>query len=267
MLEELLKKYNLKLNKNRDQFFLKNEKILDFEVNCANISKEETILEIGAGIGTLTKKLAEKAKKVYAIEKDKTLIPILKNNVKDHKNVEIIRGDILEITLPKFDKCVSNIPYKISSKITELLAKNKIFSIICYQKEFAKRLISEPTEKEYSRISILSNFYFTPVFLKEVSKKQFIPEPKVDSMIIKLVPKNFNYKVNEELFFKIVSALFVHKNKKVRNSFYNSRVFFNLEKEQAKKLIKNMPYKEIRVISLSIEKLLEIYNYISNKCK
>ena len=164
MIEKILRKYNLKLSKNKDQYFIKNPEILKFECEQAEISKKDVILEIGAGIGNLTREIAKRAKKVYAAEKDRKLISVLKNELKEFDNVEIIKEDILKINLPEFNKCVSNIPYSISSKITEILAKKNKFSVICYQKDFAERLVANPGERNYSRITVLANFYLTPVF-------------------------------------------------------------------------------------------------------
>ncbi len=267
MINKVLKKYNLIPKKSRDQYFLKNPEILRFECEQAEISEKDVVLEIGAGIGNLTKEISQRAKKVYAVEKDRKLVGILKEQLKDFHNIEIIQNDILKIDLPDFDKCVSNIPYSLSSKITEILAKKDKLSVICYQKDFAQRLIAQPGEKNYSRISVLSNFYFTPVFLREIPREEFFPEPEVDSAIIKFFPKSREYKVDENLFFKVVKALFIHKNKKVKNSFYNSRHFFDLNKGKANEIAENLPYKDKKVITLSIEQLIKISDFLGSENK
>lgn len=259
MIREKLKKYNLYLDENKGQSFLDNPRILEKEVEEAEIEDNDVILEIGAGIGNLTKKLAEKAKKVYAIEKDEDLVYALKKELEDFDNVEIIEGDALEIEFPEFDKCVSNIPYSISSEIIEKLTNYGNLSVLTLQKEFAKRLVAEPGSDNYSRITILSRFYFLPVIVEEISRENFFPEPEVDSALVKFYPRDESFGVeDEEFFFKAVKALFIHKGKKVRNAFYNSRHFFDLDKEKAKELRDKLPHSEERVFNLEIRKLCEL---------
>ncbi|RLG57870.1 MAG: 16S rRNA methyltransferase, partial [Candidatus Hydrothermarchaeota archaeon] len=140
----VIRLYNIKPKEKLGQVFLIDERVLKREVEYAELSSKDVVLEIGSGFGSLTKFLVEKAKKVYAIERDSTLIEVLKSYV-IAKNLEIIQRDALRITFPEFNKCVSNLPYVISSPITFKLLKHDFEkAILTYQKEFAERLIAKP---------------------------------------------------------------------------------------------------------------------------
>jgi len=250
------------------QHFLKNERYLTLETNEAAIQPNEVVLEIGPGPGALTGKLLEKATKVIAVEVDKRMVTFLQKKFSaeiENGKLEIIEEDILKAKLPKFDKCVSNVPYQISSAIIELLAEHGKFSVLIIQKEFADRLIAEAGERDYSRLTILANYHFTPVYLEFVPKGAFSPPPKVDSAIVKLVPKRQKPEVaDEKLFFELVKALFIHRNQKVSKSFVNSRHFFKLEKDDAKELASKMPeeFREKKVYEMDLYELAELSNWL-----
>ncbi len=250
---EIIRKYDIKAIKKLDQHFLVDNNIVKKEVEFAEIKKDERILEIGAGFGLLTQEILNKSKNVVVIEKDRKLIGVLK---KEFSSLDILEGDALKIEFPSFDKCVSNIPYSISSGIIYKLGKLGKPSILLLQKEFAQRLIAQPNERNYSRLSIMAQYYFSPVLLKEVSKNSFFPTPKVDSMIVKLVPKHLKPEVNEEFFFLVVRALFNHKNQKVRKALLHSRNDFGADKERIKKM--SISYEDRKVISLNMNELMEL---------
>lgn len=265
-LKELLKSYNLYLHKEKGQSFLVDDGLLEKEVKEAEISQDDIVLEIGAGIGTLTKKIAEKAGKVYAVENDRDLVFALKQELNDFENVEIIDQDILETELPEFDKSVSNIPYYLSSEIIELLGEKGNLSVITLQREFAERLVAKPGSSDYSRISVMANYFFLPVMLQEVSRESFFPRPEVDSALVKLFPREKKFGIEDrDFFFKVVKALFIHKNKKVRTSFYDSRHFFDLSKEEAKELRDELPESEERTINLNLKKMAEISKFLKKR--
>ncbi|MBW6451832.1 MAG: 16S rRNA (adenine(1518)-N(6)/adenine(1519)-N(6))-dimethyltransferase RsmA [DPANN group archaeon] len=250
------------------QNFLKDKNIIDKEIAIANINENETILEIGPGLGALTFEIAKKAKKVIAIEKDKDLVKILKTKIKYENidNVEIIEGDILKTEIPAFDKCISNIPYQISSKITELLGKQQKLSILIYQKEFAERLVAKVGSKNYSRISILAQYHFKPKISSSVSKKCFYPIPKVNSAIVVLEPRKDKPTINDvKLFFNLVRGLFTHKNQKVSKAFEHSKREFAIDKKRLKEISKNLKWADMRVRDLDTEKLAEIANDLFEK--
>ncbi|MFH1432620.1 MAG: 16S rRNA (adenine(1518)-N(6)/adenine(1519)-N(6))-dimethyltransferase RsmA [archaeon] len=265
-MHDLLRKYGIFPKKNLDQHFLIDEEAIKKEIDAAQIKKTETILEIGPGPGTLTKELIKHAKKVIVIELDAALVNLLKNEF--HESIEIINADALKIEYPPFDKCVSNIPYSISGKLTIKLGEQKKTSVLMYQKEFAKRLIALPGKKEYSKISVMAQYYFTPEYITTVPRTSYYPAPKVDSAIVRLTPRKKNPKIKDvDLFKKTVSALFMHKNQKAKKAFYHSRHMFDLGKEKAKEIGESMPDMETKVYELDIDKLAEISNYLKAKLK
>ncbi len=148
---------NIKLDKRKGQYILKDRELISRQIDYAGLTGEETVLEIGPGLGALTYILAEKAAKVLAIEKDKRLYSYLKDKIPP--NVELIKGDVLKCPLPDFDVVVSNLPYQISSPVTFRLLKHGFRKgVLMYQKEFAQRMVAKCGDKTYSRLSI--NVYY-----------------------------------------------------------------------------------------------------------
>jgi 16S rRNA (adenine1518-N6/adenine1519-N6)-dimethyltransferase len=247
------------MKKNLGQNFLIDKEVAEREVNFAEISKDDVILEIGPGKGVITKLLASQAKKVIAIELDKNLINFLEKSMP--KNVELINDDAVKVdfdTLPKFNKIVSNLPFKISSPITfKILNYDFDLAVLIYQKEFANRLIAIPGSKDYSRLSVGVYYKARCKILETVSKTSFKPQPKVDSCIIMLKPrKNPPFSVIEEkLFFDLIKNLFNHRRKKIKNILGE---FYKIE-------LDNIPYLENRVEELLPEQIGNISNVIFNK--
>jgi len=259
------------------QHFLKNGKILEEIAKYAEISSEDIVLEIGAGIGNLTEKLA-KAKKIYAVEIDKKLFVKLKRNLEKYKNVECINEDILKYEFPEdVNKIVGNLPYEISSLITEkilrFLNKQKlsgvknVLAVLMYQKEFAERMTAFPGIKDYSRLSVLVNYYADVEILRIVGKSEFRPAPRVDSALVKIIPKGV--KENEELF-KLTKILFMHKNKKVINALIDARNYLSIkEKDKLKDMLPELlgDLGDRKVFYLEIEELIEIHKRLKGKLR
>ena len=187
--KNILNQYGIKLNKNLGQNYLIDKNKRDQIINFGNLTKEDTVLEIGTGIGTLTIELAGRAKKVIAIEQDANICKILAKRLKDEKidNVELINDDALNVEFPKFNKIISNLPYQISSPITfKFLEYDFDLAILMYQKEFASRMNGEVGSKNYSRLSAMLYFKCNVETLTDVSAESFIPKPKIDSTVVKL---------------------------------------------------------------------------------
>ena len=265
MLSETLKilnKQGIKLDKRKGQNYLIDNKVLSQIIQSAELSINDTVLEIGAGIGTLTIPLAKNAGKVIAIEQDRKIASILikrldKLNI---SNVDVIVGDATKLNFPKFNKVVSNLPYKISSPITFKILENKFDSaILMYQLEFAERMIAKSGDSNYSRLSVMMHFYAEVEMLFNVSKDVFFPKPKISSAVIKLTPKNkveFN-----ELFLKVTRALFQHKRKKVRNALMDSFHEINdLDKNERKIIISKLDQNimDKRVIMMEPDSILKL---------
>ena len=179
------------MNKRLGQHFLKNKKILEEMARTAEITKNDIVLEVGPGLGSLTEILATRAKKVIAVEKDCDLIPILRDKFLNYKNVEIIAGDILQIFNQfKNYKIVANIPYYITSRFLRLFLSETKFRtklmVLMVQKEVAERICAKPPRMNLLALSV--QLYAKPEIIRKVSRGQFSPPPKVDSAIIKLTP-------------------------------------------------------------------------------
>ena len=279
--KKILQENDIKLNKSLGQNYL----IDDFKrkkiINYANLTKEDTVLEIGPGIGTLTIELAKRAGKVIAIEQDTTIFNILKNRLKKEHidNVELINGDAVKVDFPQFNKIVSNLPYQISSPISFKFLKHDFdLGVLMYQKEFADRMNGKVGTKQYSRLSAMLHFKADIRFLTKVSPESFIPSPKVDSAVIELKPKNIEtieidskkHKIDNEtykLYSKVVKALFQHRNKKARNALIDSRHIIGFkDKKELKSILngledENPKIKELlleRTVNLSPENIMEL---------
>jgi 16S rRNA (adenine1518-N6/adenine1519-N6)-dimethyltransferase len=265
MLSETLKILNndgIKLDKRKGQNYLIDRDVLTRIIQNADLSNEDTILEIGAGIGTMTIPLAKYARKIIAVEQDRKIAGILIKRLKelDISNVEVIIGDATKIDFPKFNKVVSNLPYKISSPVTfKILGYDFELAVLMYQMEFAERMIANPGDSNYSRLSVMMHFYANVEIIFKVSKDAFFPKPKVSSAVIKLTPKN---EVDvDEFLLKITRALFQHKRKKVRNALMDSfHEIYDLNKLEIKDLISKLNYENInqRVINMEPEQIQQL---------
>ena len=267
--KDILNKYGIKLNKNLGQNYLIDKNKRDQIVNFGNISNDDVILEIGAGIGTLTIELAKKAKKVIAIEQDPKICEILANRLKEEKisNVELINDDALKVDFPKFTKIISNLPYQISSPITfKFLDYDFDLAVLMYQKEFADRMNGEVASKNYSRLSAMLYFRCDVEKLTDVSQQSFIPKPQIDSTVVKLTPKENQISPDDfKVYSKFTKALFQHRNKKIRNALIDSRhIISNIDKKELKKRLNAIEdeilndYLSKRVIVLTPEEILEV---------
>ena len=228
-VKKLLKKYDIYPSKRLGQNFLIDKRVFQKIIKAANLSKNDVVLEIGPGIGNLTLELAKEVKKIVAIEKDKKMCEALKEILSnlDIKNVEIINQDILKINIKykilntKY-KLVANLPYYVTSpvirKFLEMKKQPKEI-ILMVQKEVAKRICAKPPKMSILAVSV--QFYAKPEIISFVSKKSFWPQPKVDSSIIKIVPRQFRVSVSREFrerFFRIVKAGFSHPRKQLINN-------------------------------------------------
>lgn len=274
MLKEtlkILKENNIRLDRRKGQNYLIDSNILQKIINYADLSKDDTVLEIGAGVGTLTIPLAESAGKVIAIEQDQKIAAILEKRISDLgiQNVEVLTADATKIDFPKFNKVVSNLPYKISSPITfKLLEYDFDFAVLMYQLEFAQRMVAKPGSSNYSRLSLMLHFCADIELLFEVSKHCFFPEPKISSAVIKLIP---NKKADiDDFFIKTSRALFQHKKKKVRNALLDSiHEIAAVDKKEAKKIVSKLNHDILseRVVKLDPDKIMAISKQLKDIVK
>lgn len=197
---------------------------MELMVDHAQLSRDDTILEIGAGIGNLTSLLAARARKVIAIERDSMLVKILRERLKHFPSVELLHADALSIEFPKFNKVVANLPYGISSDITFKLLEHEFeLAVLMYQKEFSERLVAKPGSDRYGRLTVNVHYRANVELLEEVPPTAFVPRPKVVSSIVRLKPRKPPFEVSDEdMFFRVVRALFQHRRQRVRNALYRS---------------------------------------------
>lgn len=241
------------------QNFLIDKNVAEREVNYASITKDDVVLEIGPGDGILTKLLAKKAKQVVAIELDENLIKNLKNSLPN--NVELIHNDALKVdfnSLPKFNKIVSNLPFQISSPITfKILDYSFSSAVLIYQKEFADRMVANPGSKEYSRLSVGVYYRGTCKLLETIPKTCFKPQPKVDSCIIRLIPRKAPPFIvtDEKFFFELTKNLFNHRRKKIKSTL---KKVYKLDQ-------KDVPYLDNRIEELTPEQIGNLSNIIFKK--
>ncbi|MFB6143871.1 MAG: 16S rRNA (adenine(1518)-N(6)/adenine(1519)-N(6))-dimethyltransferase RsmA [Candidatus Nanohaloarchaea archaeon] len=242
----------------KGQHFLTSEPVIDALVESGEVEHEK-VLEIGAGTGAITQKLAEKAEKVYAVEKDRQLFKHLKDKFSEAGNVEVIEGDALEEEIPGYTRCVSNLPFQLSSDVLEFLGEKQVQSSLIVQKDFAEKIVAEPGSKKYGYRTVVANYYFVPVKLRDVSRRSYHPRPEVETSILKLYPNKQRHGVeDEQLFFEVVKALFTHDRKKVRNAFVDARHMLEIDKDEAKEVRDELPHSEERVVDLDVKKLSEV---------
>ncbi|MDI6643820.1 MAG: 16S rRNA (adenine(1518)-N(6)/adenine(1519)-N(6))-dimethyltransferase RsmA [Methanobacteriaceae archaeon] len=264
--KNILKSHGIRLNRRLGQNYLiddfKRKKILNF----ANLSPEDTVLEVGSGIGTLTIPLACESGKVVAIEQDPRIFNILKERLDNLgiDNVELINKNALSIDFPYFNKIVSNLPYQISSPITfKFLEYDFDLAILMYQKEFAQRMNAHAGSKNYSRLSVMLYFKAKTKIMDYISPKSFIPPPNVESSVVKLIPLKNN--AIDEFFTSVCRALFQHRRKKARKALRESfHEIKDIEKEQIKEILNELKNDlgDERVFKLTPEQILDISNFL-----
>ncbi len=270
----ILKKYNITANKRLGQNFLIDDNTIENIVKIADTSKQDLVIEIGPGLGTLTSKLLENAGKVIAIELDEKMINILEDRFKFYDNFVLLNEDVLKVNLQELisknkqdlvnTKIIANLPYYITTPIIMKLLENKldIESItVMVQKEVADRITATPGDKLSGAITYSVDYYSEATSEIFVSKDSFIPSPEVDSEVIKLkIRKEPKVKVkNEKLFFDIIKASFMQRRKTLLNGLINSKLFDN--KEEILEILDKMNLNpQIRGEKLTIEQFAELAN-------
>ena len=274
---EVLQKYHFNFQKKFGQNFLINTSILEEIIDAAEITKEDFVLEIGPGIGTMTQYLCEAAREVVAVEIDTNLIPILGDTLSAYDNVEVMNADILKVDIAKLAdernggkpiKVVANLPYYITTPIIMGLFESHvpIDSItIMVQKEVADRMQEGPGSKEYGALSLAVQYYAKPEIVVNVPPSCFMPQPKVGSAVIRLT-RHENPPVdvdNEKLMFQVIRASFNQRRKTLANGL-NNFGSFSLGKEEIQKSIEELGVPvNIRGEALSLEQFAKQSNIIN----
>ena len=270
----VLQKYKFNFQKKFGQNFLIDTHVLDKIIDAAGITKEDFVLEIGPGIGTMTQYLCENAREVVAVEIDKNLIPILEDTLSDYRNVTVINQDILKLDIPalakekndgKPIKVVANLPYYITTPIIMGLFENHvpISSItIMVQKEVADRMQVGPGTKDYGALSLAVQYYAKPQIIANVPPNCFMPRPKVGSAVIQLVryeepPVQVE---NEKLMFRLIRASFNQRRKTLINGLKNSQELDFSKEEIEKAMAETGIPANVRGEALTLKEFADLAN-------
>ena len=276
---EVLQKYNFVFQKKFGQNFLIDTHVLDKIIAAAEITKDDFVLEIGPGIGTMTQYLADAAREVTAVEIDDALIPILQDTLKEWDNVSVIHGDILKTDIRKIAdeknqgrpiKVVANLPYYITTPIIMGLFESHVpvdSITVMVQKEVADRMQTGPGSKDYGALSLAVQYYAKPEIVANVPPNCFMPRPKVGSAVIRLT-RHQNPPVqakDEKLMFRIIRASFNQRRKTLANGLSNSDKI-DLPKDVITEAIAKLGKGEsVRGESLSLEEFAALSNDLWEK--
>ena len=273
---EVVKKYGFRFQKRYGQNFLIDSHILEKIIEAAEITKEDMVLEIGPGIGTMTQYLAEHAREVVAVEIDKTLIPILEDTLSAYDNVTVINEDILKVDMEALArekngnrpiKVVANLPYYITTPIIMGLFESHtpLASItIMVQKEVADRMQAGPGTKDYGALSLAVQYYAKPEIMMNVSPGCFIPKPNVGSAVIRLTRYEQNpvQVKDEDFLFSLIRAAFGQRRKTLVNSLTNAS-FLSVSKEEILRALSEMGVSEtVRGEALTLEEFAKLSNLL-----
>ena len=273
---EVIQKYQFDFQKKFGQNFLIDGRVLEKIMDAADITKEDFVLEIGPGIGTMTQYLAERAREVLAVEIDKNLIPILAETLSEYENVDILNADILKTDLNKIAeekngghpiKVVANLPYYITTPIIMGLFESHVpveNVTVMVQKEVADRMQAGPGTKDYGALSLAVQYYAEPYIAANVPPNCFMPRPKVGSAVIRLtIHKTPPVQVkNEKLLFQLIRASFNQRRKTLQNGIKNFSGF-NFSKEEVAEALEQMGVSPtIRGEALTLEQFAQLSNLV-----
>ena len=271
----ILQKYNFNFQKKFGQNFLIDTRVLERIIEVSEITKEDCVLEIGPGIGTMTQYLAENAREVIAVEIDKALIPILGDTLKDYSNVTVINEDILKVDINKIVeeknngqpiKVVANLPYYITTPIIMGLFESHVplkSITVMVQKEVADRMQVGPGTKDYGALSLAVQYYAKPEVVANVPPNCFIPRPNVGSAVIRLTRyENAPVKAEDEKFmFSLIRASFNQRRKTLINGLTNGGIGISKEKIQSVLEAMELPL-TIRGEALTLEQFAQLSNLL-----
>jgi len=263
----LLRLYKFLPRKRLGQNFVVNTDLLQRMISYASITKDDIVLEVGAGLGFLTQLLSRECKKVVAVEVDPKLIKILREELHGLQNVDIIEGDVLTLSVPPFNKVVSTPPYSISSPLLFWLLERKFdCAVLTFQKEFAERLAASMDSKDYGRLTVTTYYRAEVELLDSVPRNLFYPSPDVDSMVVRLRQREPPFQVeDEETFLELVQILFTQRNKKVRNAIIPFLHKRGIKGKNAVGLADSLPFHDKRVRGLAPEDFGALANEVVRK--
>ena len=269
IVKEITDLYSFRFSKSLGQNFLVDKNFVDKIVDAADVS-EKNVIEIGPGIGTITYEMAKVAKKVVAIEIDDSLIPIIEENMAEFDNFDLIHEDILKADLEKIVaeefagesfKVVSNLPYYITTPIIEKLVTSNLpctDMTIMVQKEVADRMLATEKDKEYSSLSVFVKYYSDAKKVTNVPKSVFMPQPKIDSTVLKLELRKYTDDVDEAKLFSLIHAGFNKRRKTILNSLSDA-----VEKDKLRLAFEKLGIKNnLRAENLSLDDFISLAKII-----
>ncbi|WP_276882471.1 16S rRNA (adenine(1518)-N(6)/adenine(1519)-N(6))-dimethyltransferase RsmA [Anaerococcus tetradius] len=265
VVKDIIDFYNFRFSKSLGQNFLVDKNFVEKIVDRADV-KDTNVLEIGPGIGTITYEMAKSAKKVVAIEIDSALLPIIEENMEEFDNFKLIHEDILKAKLEdiveeEFDgeafKVVSNLPYYITTPIIEKLVTSKLpctDMTIMVQKEVADRMLATEKDKEYSSLSVFIKYFSKAEKITNVPKSVFMPQPKIDSTVLKLKLRKYRDDVDDSKLFALVHAGFNKRRKTILNSLADA-----VDKEKLRLAFDKLGINEkLRAENLSLDDFIDL---------
>jgi 16S rRNA (adenine1518-N6/adenine1519-N6)-dimethyltransferase len=262
-----LRQHQIFPKKRLGQNFAIDSALLHSMIDYADLNKSDVVLEVGAGFGFLTRLLSLRCRKVVAVEVDRKLAYVLRKQLCNLQNVELIEGDVLTANVPSFDKVVSTPPYCISSPLLFwLLDRSFKLAILTFQEEFARRLTAVVGSKDYSRLTVTTYYRADAELLDEVPRTSFYPAPDVDSIIVRLKPRPAPFKVKDEkAFSELVHAVFTQRNRKLRNAALSFMIKKGASKTEARRLADTLTFHDKRVRKLAPEDFGALTNEILEK--
>ena len=251
---EVLADLGVRPRRRMGQHFLIDARVAARQVAHAQIRPSEVVLEIGPGLGVLTRLLAERAKRVVAIEADRRFAEYLRRTLPD---VEVISGDALKVEWPPFDVMASNLPYQISSPLTfRLLDEPFRLAVLMYQWEFARRMIAQPATADYSRLSVGVYRRAACEILERVPRNAFHPQPRVDSALVRLEPRPAPFPIADpDRYDAVVDALFRHRRKTVENGLRLGWPSLARSPDALEAVLPTVPFRTRRVEELSPQEI------------
>ena len=269
-IKEFLRKNNISPSRDRGQNFLIDKNVLEKIIESANLKKDDVVLEIGAGFGTLTERLAQKAGKVITVESDRGILPILRRNLENYKNVEIIEKDVLSVVnyeskIMNYEyKIVANLPYQITSIVLRKFLENEPRPnemMVMVQKEVAERICAISGEMSILAVSV--QFFGQPEIIQIVPRSSFYPAPEVDSAILRISriknESETNLKrIDAKDFFRVVKVGFSARRKQLHNNLANG---LRLKSEEAKNILLDLGLDiQVRAQDLSVDDWINLGN-------
>ncbi|MFC7202062.1 16S ribosomal RNA methyltransferase A [Haloferax namakaokahaiae] len=236
--DALIRRAGARGDPNRDQHFLVDDRVVDrIPTYLPDEADRSHVLEIGGGPGVLTDRLLRAADRVTVVEQDETFAAHLRREFAEEVEADrltVVEGDALDVELPEFTACVSNLPYSISSEISFRLLPTGKPLVLMFQKEFGERMAADAGTSEYGRLSVSTQHYGAVEVCEHVPREAFAPKPAVQSVIVRITPREPDYEVDDEQFFlDFVKALFTQRRKTIRNGIRNTAHISGLSDPEA----------------------------------